>query len=40
MSVPHWFAALLETHDRIAIAGGPKVGKTTLAVESGRPVIR
>jgi hypothetical protein len=36
---PHWFAALLERYDRIAIAGGPKVGKSTLAKMSGRPVV-
>jgi hypothetical protein len=28
---PPWFHALMQKHKRIAIAGGPKCGKTTLA---------
>lgn len=31
-TVPTWFAQLLRTYPRIAIAGGPRTGKTTLSV--------
>lgn len=36
-----WFAQVLAKYDKIAIAGGPKSGKTTMAATAGddRPVV-
>lgn len=39
-STPGWFRELLKTKKRIAIAGGPRAGKTTLAMGvRDRPVL-
>lgn len=40
VSTPAWFAAILAQHKRVAISGGPRAGKSTLAATvTDRPVL-
>jgi hypothetical protein len=39
-TAPHWFRDFISMHDRVAIVGGPRSGKTTLAASvTDRPVF-